>query len=76
MIENRMVIDSEWESLERQNSEPDEEKTEDCYLKYNGMTFDTEDDAFGYALMKCLAGSEQDRKDFKEMLLMWFFSNG
>lgn len=76
MFENRIVIDSEWEPLERQNSEPEEERTEDCYLRYKGKVFETESDAFKYALSECLCGSEEDKRDFKDMLLEWFFSNG
>lgn len=33
-----------------------------------------EEDAYDYALERCLSGSESDRKEFKEMLVEWFFS--
>ena len=74
ILENRMVIDSEWEPLERRNSEQEEEKTDDCYLKYKGMTFDTEEEAFAYAVSECVYGDTRD--EFKDALLEWFFSDG
>ena len=33
-----------------------------------------EEDAYNYALERCLCGSESDRKEFREMLVEWFFS--
>lgn len=33
-----------------------------------------EEDAYDYALDRCLHGSEEDQEDFKEMLVEWFYS--
>lgn len=33
-----------------------------------------EDQAYQYALERCLHGTPQDRQDFKEMLVEWFYS--
>ena len=33
-----------------------------------------EDQAFDYALERCLKGTPQDQEDFKEMLVEWFYS--
>lgn len=33
-----------------------------------------DEDAYDYALDRCLHGSEQDKKDFREMLVEWYFS--
>ena len=34
----------------------------------------TEDQAFEYALERCLHGTPDDQKEFKEMLVEWFYS--
>lgn len=33
-----------------------------------------EEDAYEYALERCFHGSEEDQKEFKEMLVDWFYS--
>lgn len=33
-----------------------------------------EEQAFDYALERCLHGTPQDQRDFKELLLEWFYS--
>ena len=33
-----------------------------------------EEDAYDYALERCLKGSEEDQKEFKQMLVEWFYS--
>lgn len=33
-----------------------------------------EEDAYDYALERCLKGTEEDQQEFKEMLVEWFFS--
>lgn len=37
-------------------------------------TFVSEDKAYDYALERCLHGSEDDQKEFREMLVEWFYS--
>ena len=34
----------------------------------------SEDQAFDYALERCLHGTPQDQQDFKELLVEWFYS--
>ena len=34
----------------------------------------SEEQAFDYALERCLHGTPQDRQDFKELLVEWFYS--
>lgn len=34
----------------------------------------TEDRAFEYALERCLHGTPDEREEFKEMLVEWFYS--
>lgn len=33
-----------------------------------------EEQAFEYALERCLFGSQEDKREFKSMLIEWFFS--
>lgn len=33
-----------------------------------------EDEAFEYAIDRCLNGTEAEKKEFKEMLVEWFYS--
>ena len=33
-----------------------------------------EEDAYEYALDRCLHGSKEDQEEFKEMLVEWFYS--
>lgn len=33
-----------------------------------------EDQAFDYALERCLEGTLEDQKEFREMLVEWFYS--
>lgn len=37
-------------------------------------TFVPEDVAFEYALWRCIMGTPEDKKDFREMLVEWFCS--
>lgn len=39
----------------------------------NGRIID-ESDAYTYALERSLHGSEEDQRDFQEMLVEWFYS--
>jgi hypothetical protein len=33
-----------------------------------------DEDAYAYALERCLSGTEEDKQEFKEMLVEWFYS--
>ncbi|WP_374971888.1 hypothetical protein AB9D59_00400 [Blautia producta] len=35
----------------------------------------SDEDAYDYALERCLSGTENDRQEFKEMLVAWFYSD-
>ena len=72
-IENRMVRDSAWNMLEKQ--EKDEAKLNGPgYLEVGTNNFVPEEDAFEYALERCLNGTEEDQREFREMLVEWFYS--
>ncbi len=71
-IENRMVVDSEWRFLEKPPVE--EVLKEKGYHEMGTHVFVPEEDAFDYALDRCLNGTEEEQKEFKEMLVDWFYS--
>ena len=37
-------------------------------------TIVTEEEAFDYALERCLKGTEEDQEEFRKELVEWFFS--
>ena len=37
-------------------------------------TVETDDQAFAYALERCLHGTPDDQEEFKTMLVEWFYS--
>ena len=49
-------------------------------LEQNGYSeigtgiFVPESKAFEYALERCMSGTEQEQKEFKEMVVEWFYS--
>lgn len=73
-IENRMVVDSEWELIA-----PPEVKEilwEKGYHEYGTGNFVPESQAYEYALERCLYGTEEETAEFKQMLTEWFYSGG
>lgn len=74
-IENRMVVDSQWADMERNRTEEVEKVlSEKGYHEMGTNVFVAEEDAYQYALERCLNGTKQEQKDFKELLLEWFYS--
>ena len=73
-IENRMVVDSLWEELEKA-SEVEEVLKQKGYHEMGTNVFVSEDEAFDYALDRCLHGSELDQIEFRQMLVEWFYSD-
>lgn len=70
IVENRMVVDSEWEHtypVEVVLNQPG-------YHEMGTNVFVPESEAYEYALERCLNGTKQDQKEFKEMLVDWFYS--
>lgn len=37
-------------------------------------TFVKEEDAYAYALERCINGTPEDKKEFQEMLVEWYYS--
>ncbi len=71
MLDNRMTVDSQWVWNEKPVEEVLKEKG---YHEYGTQVFVPEDEAYEYALERCLNGSEEEQKEFKEMLVEWFYS--
>ena len=74
-IENKMVVDSIWERLESKVPEEIKEKLrEPGYTEFGTGNFVPDSEAYEYALQHCLNGTEEEVKEFKEMLVEWFYS--
>ena len=71
LVENRMVVDSEWRWKEDRKS-VEEVVLEKGYHQMGTNVFVPEDEAYEYALDRCLNG--EDHKEFREMLVEWFYS--
>jgi hypothetical protein len=69
-IENPMVVESEW----RNQKEVEEVLKEPGYHSIIGNIFVSESESYQYALERCLNGTEEDIKEFKDMLVEWFYS--
>lgn len=71
-IENRMVMDSQWE-------DPEDVTTvlnEPGFHETRTGEFIPKKYAYEHALDCCLNGTEEQQKDFREMLVEWFYSGG
>lgn len=73
MIENRMVVDSQWEELERY-SEVEEVLNRKGYHEIGTNVFVPEKEAYAYALERCLNGTELEQLEFRSLLVEWFYS--
>lgn len=70
-VENRMVVDSEWTWKEQTVEKVISDKG---YHEMGTNVFVPEEEAFEYAFDRCMNGSEEEQKEFKEMLVEWFYS--
>ena len=68
-----MVVDSEWEWKEKN---VEEVLSTPGYHKCGTDIFVLENEAYEYALDHCLHGDEEEVKEFKTMLVEWFYSGG
>lgn len=71
VVENRMVVESQWDHAAEVVEEAISEKG---YHEFGTNKFVPEDEAFDYALDRCMNGSEAEQKEFREMLVDWFYS--
>ena len=56
------------------NSEVEEVLKQKGYHEMGTNVFVPEDEAFDYALDRCMHGSELDQIEFRHMLVEWFYS--
>lgn len=47
---------------------------QDGYLEYRTNKFVSDEDAYAYAFECCTNGTDEDVKEFQEMLVEWFYS--
>lgn len=80
-VENRMVIDSEWEVLEKAiPKEISERLSAPGWVEIGTGVFVPDEDAFNYALERCTEivppgiRSIKWTQEFRKMLVEWFFS--
>ena len=52
----------------------EEKLKEPGYREIGTDLFVPQSEAYNYALQRCLNGTESDQKEFKEMLVEWFYS--
>ena len=75
MVENLMVNDNHWAWLGKGMAEEKEnEATEKGYHEIGTNVFVPDKDAYEYALDRCMNGTEEEQKEFKDMLVEWFYS--
>ena len=72
-VENRMADDSQWWWQDEHNIE-EEREVEKGYLEMTTDEFVCEEDAYDYALEKCLNDDGELKEEFKEVLVEWFYS--
>lgn len=70
MIENRMVVDSEWKWKE-QYPEIAEKLHSKGYFEMGTGNFVPEEDAFSYAMERIKEGTEEEKWEFID----WFYSS-
>lgn len=47
---------------------------QDGYLEFHSNEFVSDEDAYAYAFERCTNGTDEEIKEFQEMLVEWFFS--
>lgn len=75
LVENLMVNDDHWAWQEKEMA-VETVVNRKGYHEVGTNMFVPEDEAYEYALAICLDGTEEGRKEFKEMLVEWFYSGG
>lgn len=75
-VENLMVNDDHWRWQEKGLQDAGETLAEKGYHETNTNVFVADEEAYGYAIDRCMNGSEEEQREFKEMLVEWFYSGG
>lgn len=72
MVDNILTNDAYWRDMEKRTVE--EVVSQKGYHEMGTNLFVPEEDAYEYALDRCMNGPEEDQKEFKAMLVEWFYS--
>lgn len=72
MIENRMAVEYYWN--DNITPEVKEKLSKPGYTELGTSNFVPDSEAYEYALDRCMNGTEEEQKEFKEMLVEWFYS--
>lgn len=73
-VDNIMTNDAHWSVLEKRNTSVEEVLSQKGYHELGTNVFVPEEDAYEYAFDRCMNGTEEEQKEFKEMLVEWFYS--
>ena len=60
--------------MEKPNASVEKVLSQKGYHELGTNVFVPEEDAYEYALDRCMNGTEEEQKEFKEMLVEWFYS--
>lgn len=74
MVDNILVNDLYWADVEKRNASVEEVLSQKGYHELGTNVFVPEEDAYEYAFDRCMNGTEEEQKEFKEMLVEWFYS--
>lgn len=74
MIENRMTVDNQLKLTEGFIEEETVALKQSGYCNIFSREFVHESEAYEYALQHSLYGSDEEQKEFKDMLVEWFYS--
>ena len=73
-VDNILVNDAYWRDFEKRNASVEKVLSQKGYHELGTNVFVPEDEAYEYAFDQCMNGSEELQKEFKEMLVEWFYS--
>ena len=74
MVDNILVNNAYCADVEKRNASVEEVLSQKGYHELGTNVFVPEEDAYEYAFDRCMNGSEEEQKEFKEMLVEWFYS--
>ena len=73
-VDNILVNDAYWADVEKRNASVEKVLSQKGYHELGTNAFVPEEDAYEYAFDRCMNGTEEEQKEFKEMLVEWFYS--
>jgi tRNA nucleotidyltransferase (CCA-adding enzyme) len=73
-VDNILVNDAYWADMEKPNASVEKVLSQKGYHELGTNVFVPEEDAYEYALDRCMNGTEEEQREFKEILVEWFYS--